>query len=398
MTRHMRRWVFAFILVGMAASAASLYVQSRMVGDPSYASFCNVGQVLNCDVAYQSRFARFHNVPVALIGMIWFTLTLLLTLADDPRIGPAESGAAAYLFLASIPALSVMLLLAYASLVVVRAVCIPCALAGLAVAGIFLIAAGAPKARLTGVPRGLLRDVVTLAGRPIALGVAMLFVAGSLAALAFFPRPLGDAEAAIGALMSWQSNDFDLWLEDQQRVSIALPADGAEVHVVEFADYQCAVCGQSHKANDAVLERYEKAQPGKVRLIMKDYPLDPDCNPYLQAGHEFHQAACESAAAVRLATLQQRGAAMQDWLYGHQSDLSSAAVRKAAKEIGGVDDFDNKFPLVVPSIQKDIDLGHQLRLNAMPTLFINGVRIEGVLKPELLDRAIAHELKVRAKK
>jgi protein-disulfide isomerase len=35
-------------------------------------------------------------------------------------------------------------------------------------------------------------------------------------------------------------------------------------------------------------------------------------------------------------------------------------------------------------------------VKATPTFFINGVRIEGGLKPEFLDQAIAHELRVAA--
>src|SRR2546426_261367 len=108
MKQHTRLWLFAFVLLGLGTSAASFYVHDRMLRDPSYSSFCNVSPVFNCDVVYQSRFATFHGVPVALVGVIWFALALLLTLAalvDGTKVGPEQSGAAAYLFLVSIPAL-----------------------------------------------------------------------------------------------------------------------------------------------------------------------------------------------------------------------------------------------------------------------------------------------------
>ncbi len=48
-------------------------------------------------------------------------------------------------------------------------------------------------------------------------------------------------------------------------------------------------------------------------------------------------------------------------------------------------------------MKSDIDLARQLGVTGTPTFFINGVKIEGGLKPGFLDQAIAHELKVRAK-
>jgi protein-disulfide isomerase len=89
---------------------------------------------------------------------------------------------------------------------------------------------------------------------------------------------------------------------------------------------------------------------------------------------------------------------MEEWLYAHQTGLTPATVRQAAKEIGGVRDFDHEYPRVKALIRNDVDLGHQLGVRGTPTFFINGVRIEGRLKSQVLDQAIAHELKVSAAK
>jgi protein-disulfide isomerase len=44
-------------------------------------------------------------------------------------------------------------------------------------------------------------------------------------------------------------------------------------------------------------------------------------------------------------------------------------------------------------VKQDAELGNQLRVQGTPTFFINGVRIDGGLRPEYLDAAIEHELK-----
>ena len=396
MKQQTRAWLFVFVLLGLGASLASLYVHYRTLSDPAYASFCNFNQTFNCETAYHSRFGTFHGVPVALGGVIWFTLALVLALAADAKGGAAESGAAAYLFLISIPAVSTVLFLAYVSIFILQAVCILCVLTYLAVAGVFLISGACTHARLGELPRQAVRDARALAGRPFALGVAILFVAGAASAVAFFPSAVDEPAAALAAALAQQPTDFDLWFESQVRVPIVLPADGAQVLIVKFNDYQCPGCAETYKTDGPVLAKYQAAQPGKVKLILKDYPLEPECNPNVPA--TVHEAACEGAVAVRLARRQQRGPAMEEWLYTHQEGLTPAAVRQAAKEIAGVSDFDSEYPRVVALIKSDVDLGHRLGVTGTPTFFINGVRMEGGLKPEFLDQAIAHELRVSAAK
>ena len=399
MTRRSRYWLFAFVLIGLGASLASLYIRDRLLRDVTYSSFCNLSPLFSCDAAYRSRFGAFLGVPVALVSTLWFTLALLLTLApfDGARPRQEESGAAAYLFLASMPAISVVLFLAYASLIL-RVVCILCALISLAVLGVFVISGAAPGAGLAGLPRRAVRDARALAASPMALGVAVLFLAAAASAVAFFPRrPAGDTAAALAAVLAYHPSDFDIAFEENRRVPIPLPSDGAKVLIVTFTDYQCTVCAEDYRTSRSVLARYDLAQPGTIKVVRKDYPLDPECNPNMNKGAEaVHQAACEAAVAVRLAERQHRGPAMEEWLYAHQGELTPAAVRQAAKDVGRVDDFDGEFQRVLASIKSDIDLARQLDVRAMPTLFVNGVRIEGGLKPGFLDQAIAHELRVSA--
>jgi protein-disulfide isomerase/uncharacterized membrane protein len=396
MKQHMRTWLFVFVLLGLGASLGSFYVQYRMLGDPAYSSFCNYSELFNCDAAYRSRFGTFQGLPVALGGIIWFTLALLLTMAVDPKGAGAESGAAAYLFLISIPAVSIVLFLAYASIFILNVVCILCVASSFAALGVFIFSGVIADAPLSGLPQQAVRDVRALAARPFGLGVAIVFLAGAGSAVAFFPRAVVDPAAVLAAALAHQPTDFDLWFESQIRVPIDVPADGAEVLIVKFNDYQCPTSAETYKTHAPVLATYQTAQPGKVKVILKDYPLESECNP--NVARTVHAAACEGAVAVRLADRQQRGVAMEEWLYTHKAGLTRAAVRQAAKEIGGGDDFDAEYPRVLASIKSDVDLGARLGVKGTPTFFINGVRIEGAMEPRVLDQAIAHELRVRAPK
>ena len=73
--------------------------------------------------------------------------------------------------------------------------------------------------------------------------------------------------------------------------------------------------------------------------------------------------------------------------------MTPAAVRVAAREVGGVTDFDAEYPRALAEIRSDVELAKRLGVNGTPTYFINGVRISGGLRAQYLDTAIAHELK-----
>jgi protein-disulfide isomerase len=173
-------------------------------------------------------------------------------------------------------------------------------------------------------------------------------------------------------------------------VPLVIPREGAKVLIVKFNDYQCPACGQSYLYYKPILAKYESSRPGEVRMVMKDYPLNPDCNANLSS--MIHPAACDAAVAVRLARPHGRGDQMEEWLYTHQEQMTPQTVRQAARDIGQVTDFEAKYASTLESVKADIALGKQLRVMQTPTFFINGVKVDGAWAPQFFDQAIAYEL------
>jgi len=157
----------------------------------------------------------------------------------------------------------------------------------------------------------------------------------------------------------------------------------------------CPACGQSYLQYKPILAKYEATAPGMVKIVMRDYPLNPACNPNLTT--MIHPAACDAAVAVRLAKQHGRGEAMEEWLYTHQQGMTSPIVRQAARDIGQVTDFDAKYASTLEGVKADVALGQQLRVQQTPTFFINGIKIEGSWQPQFFDQAIAYELQHAAK-
>jgi protein-disulfide isomerase len=68
------------------------------------------------------------------------------------------------------------------------------------------------------------------------------------------------------------------------------------------------------------------------------------------------------------------------------------SLKSAARDVGGVPDFDAKYSTMLPQIKEDIELGRQLDIGGTPTFYVNGVLVERV-SPQILDAIIAHALK-----
>ncbi|MBZ5559727.1 MAG: thioredoxin domain-containing protein [Acidobacteriia bacterium] len=394
-----RAALFAFIcaLVGLGASVAAAYVHYHILNDPTYLSFCDVNSAISCTQVYMSRFSTVRGVPVAIFGALWFGVAALLSLSGLTARPAVRENVPGYLFAGSTLALAVILYLGYASFVLLKTVCLMCLTTYAAVIGLFLVSGAATSFPMTTLPRRAARDFRVLVTSPLALIVAVLLFAGAGSTLAFFPREGAPAsgETATAATPATaptqaQVSEFERWYTSQLRVPLVVPTDGAKVLVVKFNDFQCPACGQSYLQYKPIFAKYEAEHPGAVKLVLKDYPLNKDCNDNMV--QTLHPAACDAAVAVRLAQAHNKTDAMEEWLYTHQPTMTPPGVRQAAHDLGQIADFDAKYPATIASVKSDIALGRQLGIKSTPTFFINGVKIEGALPPQYFDQAIAYEL------
>ena len=227
------------------------------------------------------------------------------------------------------------------------------------------------------------------------LGLLALFAVASASAVALFPRESAVGGAAANgsetpAVTADARSEFERWWEAQPRVDVPVEAEGATVVVVKFNDYQCPACAQTYRTYQRIFSKYRTSHPGAVRLVMKDYPLDPECNENAPRGP--HDAACEAAVAVRLAGRTEQAERMEEWLYSNQDTFSPERVRAAARDIGGAEDFDAEYARTLEYVRADIALGEALEVTGTPTFFVNGVPLAGGLTAEYFDAAIAYEL------
>ena len=381
-------------LVGLGAAGTAAYVHYRMFADPTYTSFCDVSATVSCTQVYASRFGTFQGISVSVFGGIWFGFAALMSIVWMTARPAVRESVPGYLFASSTIALAAILYLGYASFVILKLVCVLCLITYAAVIGLFLISGAATSFPMLSLPRRAAQDVKVLVTSPLAILLAVLWLGGAATTLAFFPREAATVVTDAGAVAPEptqdQRSELERFMASAPRVPLMVPSEGATVLIVKFADYQCPACGQAYLSYKPILAKYAASNPGAVKVVMKDFPLNPNCNANVR--QMLHPWACDAAVAVRLARAHNKGDELEDYLYSNQKDLSADGVRKAALDIAQVTDFDAKYQATLELVKGDIAMGQQLKVNQTPTFFVNGIKIDGAWAPQFFDQAIAYEL------
>ena len=154
----------------------------------------------------------------------------------------------------------------------------------------------------------------------------------------------------------------------------------ALVTLVEFSDYQCPFCRQAH----ATVTQVEKKYAGKVRVVMKQFPLTT-----------LHPMARPAALAAIAAGRQGKYWEMHDRLFS-SPQLDPDTLEKYARELGldvGRWKADQQDPRVAAVITRDMELGGNVAVSGTPAFFVNGRRLPGGAAPlEQFSTLIDEEL------
>ena len=398
MSKYGRPALLVLALVAFAASIASLYVHYQLIQNPNYESFCDVSEKISCEAVYKSSYGTVAGVPVAAGGVVWSALVLLFAGYGmrNPRSENAGR-AAGYVFLLSVVGLASVFYFAYASFFVLQKACPLCMGVYISVVGIFLIASSlAPS--LGSLLSRVGEDVRGVFSSPSALGLGALWLVGSLALVALFPREAileagAPAQAAVvpaETLDPATIEELHKWLDAQPKVPAvaALQPAGVKVFVVKFNDYQCPACRMTYFAYKDTFAKYEASNPNDFRFETRDFPLNAKCG--VGMAHAF---ACEAAVAVRLAKAKDpaKGKQLENWLFERQDSFSLDLIKQGLSEIAQVNSFDADYPKTIEAVREDVKLGTSVGVNGTPTFFLNGIRINS-LRPAALDAAIAYLL------
>ncbi|MGH9345831.1 MAG: DsbA family protein, partial [Vicinamibacterales bacterium] len=169
-----------------------------------------------------------------------------------------------------------------------------------------------------------------------------------------------------------------------QQVGYATPAN--------FHKIRDGSCREASRHYSDVLRHAAATYGESFAFIRVAFPLETECNPLARI-RQPHDAACEAAAAVRLARLECPGLeqAVVDWLWQHQSELTPDFVFDQLDVEFGLD-VRRRYKELLPDIIKDATDAHRLNVNGTPTFFLNGRRLP-LLEARAMTMAIAAEVR-----
>lgn len=153
----------------------------------------------------------------------------------------------------------------------------------------------------------------------------------------------------------------------------------APVTIVEFTDFECPTCASTHPVLEELLAEYQ----GKVKLVVRDFPL------------ERHKYAFKAAEAAESARAQGKYWEYIALMFRNQSALEPADLKSYADELR-LDrqkfDSDLDSGRFFDLVNRDKQAGLMLGVSGTPALFVNGRRVASITK-EAVRSAIEAALK-----
>jgi protein-disulfide isomerase len=162
----------------------------------------------------------------------------------------------------------------------------------------------------------------------------------------------------------------------------------APITLVEFGDFECPNCKEEAKTlRDSVPSQF----PTQVHVYFKDFPLE-----------QIHPWAKAAAITGRCIYRQSPSAfwKFHDWIYEHQSeilpDTLKTRVSDFVKTASDIDALKLGQCIDTKATEAEVDAslaeGRALRVDATPTLFVNGRRLVGNYPWQNIEQIINGEL------
>jgi protein-disulfide isomerase/uncharacterized membrane protein len=403
----MKRYLYILIFLALAGAALSALLTAGYYYPSLHGTLiaCGGGLADPCFTVSRSEYGTLFGMPVAAYGLFYYLFVIFTLLVADYAAGNYHLYAAALMLPATAASLAASAVLA-ALLVRMGVFCAQCA-ATYAVNALMFAAAvlwmrSVRKQLHLGFRAAAGMILRMESGGPDRRAAYALFIV--FAFLLFFAVfstgtvlnmktreaaiPPDQVQAHVSGIYSGAPQALEL-----PESALLLGPEAAPVTMVVFTDFLCGACRQFYRVERDLVARYRD----RIRIVYYNFPLDRECNAY--ARHTRYPGSCEASRAFIASG---NAGVFGDYLAAHFAAYESIAGRYSPaislKIASGVTDPD-AFAEAMRSqdaadiLRRDIELANRYGVNATPTMFINGRRIEGVPPREILEAVIDRELK-----
>ncbi len=365
---------FTLAAAGLIDSIYLTFSHYRTHTDILYTSFCAISKALNCDTVAQSPYSIFMGVPLAVWGMIGYTLLLVLLVgAGSARAGKKRGWA--LILMCSVFFSIHSIVLAAVSRYLIKAYCIMCIVSyGINFVLVFQVWIIRRRFPDTGFFSALKKDLQFLkaSGKRVKGLIAGLIILVFLLP-AVFPRywqfelPSLSSNIATG-----MTDDGSPWIG----------ALDPEIVIVEYTDYQCFQCKKAH----FYLRQILAENSDKIRLVHRHFPMVPQFNPMVKKA--LHPGSGKMAIAAAYAAAEGRFWQMNDLLYQIPKGTRVLDLKTLSEESGvalsGLETALTNRQLNY-KILKDVRAGLKLGVTGTPAYEVKGNLYQGRIPTEIFQ-------------
>ena len=314
------------------------------------ASLCDMNSFFNCDTTTHSPVSNILGVPISLFGFLIGVFTLAGFLFASSRYEGTLYG------ILGANLIGCLFLFVY-SILALGTLCPFCTLYYVLSSAVFYLFHKKASSREF--------DPKIFAG----LALTALTVFGS--AYAFVESKESNEDKIKDSLLAQFKALPVLGIpEKESPYRISSPIDGkAPITIVKFSDFECPACKALSGHLGKIAERYK----GKVDIQYFFYPLDPACNPNMNA--PLHRNAC--SASYLAYCLPEKFKEIEQLIFENQEGLSLKWIRETAEKEGVLPCF--TAPETKEAVTQIIKAATPFNVKSTPTILLNGKKIEGVL-------------------
>lgn len=364
--------VVVLALIGLADSLYLAISHYRVHTDIGYTSFCALSRTINCDTVSSSPYAVFLNVPFAIWGIVGYAFVFFILVLAGIRDRKKQRLWPLLFWISLLYSLG-SLALAGVSTFLIHSYCIMCIVSYL-VNFTLTYYAWFVNRRFgdAGLFAGIKKDLQFLfINKRIVFpvfGAFLITISGLISGLPeYWNTKLPGLDQSLPKGIT---EDGHPWIGGKQ----------TELEIIEFTDYLCPQCRIKH----FYLRRLIANNPGKIKLIHRNFPMDNKFNPLVKT--PYHVGSGVLALFSIYAAEHDKFWEANDMFFN--LDRSKAINTKKIAELLNLDPTGlssaryNRH--ILYKLQKEIEEGLSLGLNGTPAYIINGKVYQGSIPPHII--------------
>lgn len=390
-SKLVRLWWIIISLLSLMGLAVSLGLNVIQQDVESFGAVCEVAAGFDCAPALKSRYSSWFGIHLSAYAFAFYALLAAIAIQSVVKERRRDRNALLALSLTGAGSIAVLWLV-YVSLFRLRAYCVFCLALHIITPSIFLSAIVVFRRRTSRVSEILADEIGTIRANPVLATGLVLVAVSSMVGLFHYENiareKMLNQHPVYREILEGIYPRFP-GIEDRLKGRSFLGDTAAPVTIVEFIDFTCPICAQASILLDELGKIYN------IKRVIIPYPRSKECNSHAESERS---GACIGALAAEVAEKNGHFHEFHDAVFADLGLLEKDDQSRLA-QLAGVGMISDILAdsAAIRAVTDNIELAHAMGVTRVPSLFINGMGIEGLPDPWFMEEVIEREIgRVRA--